>query len=654
VTPEEKLSCLPARPGVYYFKDGAGKVIYVGKAVSLKNRVRSYYQDGAQQTPKVRSLMARAADFEYIVTDNEVEALILEANLIKEHRPRYNVFLKDDKSYPYLKVTLAEEFPRVGITRRLVQDGSRYFGPYTQVGAVHETLNLLRRLFPFRTCKQKIAAAAKEKQDRQCFKKGTGRDGKAPAPAPAPAGARPCLNYHIRRCLAPCCGFVDRETYQAMIQEVCLFLEGRQEDLLKQLNYRMRSAAEALQFEKAAELRDQITAIKKVIAEQKIISVGRGDQDVIAAARGREMACAAVFYVRGGKVIGRETFYLPHPEGMDAAEIVTAFLKQYYHQADFIPGEILVSGLLSAEKEVLTSWLTQKRGGPVKLHVPVRGEKKKMVAMVLENARLSLEEAELARAGKQEMERVLARLAGVLGLGKVPERLECFDVSNLQGAENVAALVVFEKGRLCPEQYRRFKIRTVEGPDDYACLREAVRRRFLRAREEQKLINLGRLSTREGRFFRLPELVVVDGGKGQLSAAREVLDELGYAHIPVCGLAKKEESIFQEGKEEPLHLPGNSPVLHLLQNLRDEAHRFAVTYHRKLRNKRHLSSLLDEIEGIGPARRRALMKAFPSLAALRQASVEELARVEGMNRPAAEAVYRYFRKMEGFSSPILR
>lgn len=622
MTPEEKLNYLPARPGVYYFKDSAGKVIYVGKAVSLKNRVRSYFQNGARATPKVRSLLARAADFEYIVTDNEVEALILEANLIKEHRPRYNVFLKDDKSYPYLKVTLAEEFPRVSVTRRLVPDGSRYFGPYTEVGAVRETLDLLRRLFPFRTCKKKIEAPAAGGQN---------------------AASRPCLNYHIRRCLAPCCGLVDQQTYRTIIQEVCLFLEGRQEDLLKQLQTRMRRAAEELQFEKAAALRDQIAAIKKVIAEQKIISVGRGDQDVMAVAQGDELACAAVFYVRGGKLTGRETFYLPNPEGMDAAEILTAFLKQYYHQAEFVPEEILVSGLVAGEKEVIASWLAQKRGGRVSLRVPARGEKKKMVAMVWENARLSLKEAELARAGKPAGEKVLTGLAEILGLPKAPERVECFDVSNIQGAENVASLAVMEKGRLDPGQYRRFKIRAVEGPNDYASLQEAIRRRFLRAQEEQKLIDQGRLSTREGKFFRLPDLVIVDGGKGQLAAAREVLNELGYAHLPVCSLAKKEESIFLEWADEPLRLPGDSPVLHLLQNLRDEAHRFAVTYHRKLRTKRNLGSLLDEIDGIGPGRRRALLKAFPSLAAIRQASVEELAKVKGMNRSAAEAVYKYFR-----------
>ncbi|MGQ9823475.1 MAG: excinuclease ABC subunit UvrC [Desulfotomaculales bacterium] len=626
MTPEEKLKNLPVRPGVYYFKDAAGKVIYVGKAVSLRNRVRSYYQNGSRQVPKIRSLMDRAVDFEYIVTDNEVEALILEANLIKEHRPRYNVFLKDDKSYPYLKITLAEEFPRVSVTRRLVQDGSRYYGPYTEVGAVQETLNLLRRLFPFRTCKKKIEISFEEKKSGN------------------PARNRPCLNYHIRRCLAPCCGYVSRDNYRALIEEVCLFLEGRQEDLFRQLTARMRQAAAELQFEKAAELRDQIAALKKVIERQKIISLGRGDQDVIAAVLENDLACAVVFYIRGGKLIGREKFFLPNAGGMTEEEVVTAFLKQYYHQAEFIPNEVLVSGVLAGEKKVLADWLAQKKGGQVKLQVPARGEKKKMVAMALENARLSLEEGRLEQGRLADGEKVQEKLAETLGLRDVPGRLECFDVSNIQGAAAVASLTVWEKGRLRPGEYRRFRIRTVGGPDDYASLREAVRRRFARGKEEERLLSQGLLAPEKARFVNFPGLVVVDGGKGQLSAVRAAMDELGFGRIPVCALAKKEECIFLEGREEPLRLPGNSPVLHLLQQLRDEAHRFAVAYHRKVRTRSSLGSLLDEIEGIGPARRRALMRAFPSLEAIQRAGIEELANIKGMNRSVAEAVYRYFRK----------
>jgi excinuclease ABC subunit C len=635
LTPEEKINYLPAKPGVYYFKDGSGEIIYVGKAISLKNRVRSYYREGAQQTVKVRSLTARAADLEYIVTDNEIEALILESNLIKEHRPRYNVVLKDDKSYPYIKVTLAENFPRVYITRRLVKDDSRYFGPYTEVGAVHETLNLLRGLFHFRTCKKKIDTCAGGGGDEEKGTEGLNKDVNKNGP-------RPCLNYHIKRCLAPCCGMIDQQTYRTMIYEICLFLEGRQEELLKQLNLRMNQAAAELQYEQAARIRDQIEAIKKVIAKQKIISTGRQDRDVVAVARGNGIACVVVFFMRTGKLIGREPFFLPNTDDMSDAEVVTAFLKQYYNGADFIPREILVSSITEDKKEIITKWLTQKRGNIVKVHAPVRGEKKKIIDMAAENAFLFLKEEILERQGHHDLEKTLTELAKVVGLDKIPKRLECYDVSNTQGTENAASMVVFEKGRLCPEQYRRFKIRTVEGPNDYACLREALGRRFARAREESELIKSGLISTKEAGFNCLPDIVLVDGGKGQLSVVREVMAEAGYAQIPVCGLAKEEESLFLEGEDGPLRLPENSPVLHLLQKLRDEAHRFALGYHRKLRAKRSLKSILDEIDKVGPVRRRELLKSFSSLEAIRQASVEELRKVKGMNRLAAQAVYSYF------------
>jgi len=625
MTTEEELSHLPAVPGVYYFQDKKGEVIYVGKAVSLRNRVRSYYQSGAQRSPKVRSLMDRATDLKYIVTDSEVEALILESNLIKEHRPRYNVVLKDDKSYPYLRITLGEEFPRIHITRRLVQDGSLYFGPYTQVGAVQETLNLLRKLFPFRTCKQKIAKAVKN-ETGQAIK----------------TRQRPCLNHHLRRCLAPCCGLVSRQDYRVVIQEICLFLEGRQEDLLKRLTLRMEESAQKLEFEKAAQLRDQIKAIQRVIEKQKVVLKDRSNQDIIAAVQGKEIFCAMVFYVRSGKLIGREHFLLPNTEGMSSAEVITAFIKQYYHRVEFVPEKILLSEIVSEEKEVIARWLAQKKGSQVSLHVPFRGEKKKMIEMVKKNAWLSLQEAETEHLKLQGGEQQLCELARELDLEKIPGRLECFDVSNIQGFESVASMVVFEKGRICPDQYRRFKIRTVEGPNDYASLQEVLRRRFARAREEQRLINSGQLSGSGAGFHRLPDLVIVDGGKGQLSAAREVMREMGFENIPACGLAKEEELLFIEGKSEPVRLPGNSPVLHLVQRLRDEAHRFALAYHRKLRTRHNLKSLLDEIEGIGDVRRQALLKAFTSLEAISRASVEELAAVPGMNLPAAKAVYGFF------------
>ena len=656
---EEKLQRLPDKPGVYLFRDAAGEVIYVGKAVSLKNRVRSYYQNGARQSPKVRSLMGRAVDFEYIVTDNEVEALVLESNLIKEHRPRYNIYLKDDKSYPYLKVTLGEDFPGIYITRRLVRDGSRYFGPYTRVGAVHETLDLLRRLFPFRTCKQKIEAlpVGEDRTSR------TGAAKEFPKGLPEAAGQagtlkggtrtvvsrsrRPCLNHHIGRCPAPCAGLVDRESYRRMIGEICLFLEGRQDDLVKELTRRMHEAAEKLEFERAARLRDQLQAVKQVLENQKVVSDDAGDRDVLALARHGDLSYVMLFFVRGGKVVGREGFLLEGTGDMERDEVMTAFVKQYYPRAEFIPAEILLSEIDQEESRGIEEWLSRLRDGRVHLHVPRRGEKKQLVDLVARNALLALQEAELERRFRDRSAAAPEELARELGLERVPRRIECYDVSHIQGAEAVASMAVFEEGRPAPDQYRRFKIRTVEGPDDFASLREVFRRRFTRAREERDLINTGQLSSKKAGFHRLPDLVIVDGGRGQLSAAREVMEELGFGHIPACGLAKEEELLFTPGRSGPIRLPRESPALHLVQHLRDEAHRFAVSYHRQLRTRRNLKSLLDEIPGIGPARRRSLLKAYPSLEAMARATVEELAALPGMNRPAAEAVHQFLKGRNG-------
>ncbi|SHE29179.1 Excinuclease ABC subunit C [Desulfofundulus australicus DSM 11792] len=613
----DKLQHLPDKPGVYLFRDAAGEIIYVGKAVSLKNRVRSYYQPASRLSPKVRAMMNRAVDFEYIVTDNEVEALILESNLIKEHRPRYNIYLKDDKSYPYLKVTLGEDFPRVHVTRRVVRDGSRYFGPYTSAGAVHETLDLLRRIFPFRTCKQKLAAGK------------------------LPAGRRPCLNYYIGRCLAPCSGQVGREEYRSIINRVCLFLEGRQDDLVKELTRRMNEAAEKLEFERAARFRDQLMAVRQVLENQKVLSTGREDRDVVALAQTEDLSLVMIFFVRGGKLIGRDQFLVPGA-GNAPEEVLTAFVKQYYSRADFIPGEVLLAGIEPQERPAIEEWLSSLRGSRVRLVVPRRGEKKQLVELVAKNAHLALQEVEQERESRGQGEDACAELARELGLEKVPRRIECYDISNTQGEESVASMVVFEEGRPATDQYRRFKIRTVTGPNDYASLKEVLARRFNRAREEQELIRTGQLSTRQAGFHRLPDLLIVDGGRGQLSAAREVMKELGFGCIPAFGLAKEEELLFAEGRTEPIRLPRDSRALHLLQHLRDEAHRFALNYHRQLRNRRSLKSLLDEIEGIGPVRRRALLRAFPSLEDMARATVEELAAVPGMNRSAARAVYRFF------------
>ncbi len=613
----EKLDKLPESPGVYIFRDDKGDVIYVGKAVSLKHRLRSYFGAAASRDPKVKALMSRARDLEYITTDSEVEALILESNLIKEHRPRYNVFLKDDKSYPYLKVTLNEEFPRVFITRRVVKDGSRYFGPYTQVGAVHETLRLLKRIFPLRSCKQKTLASR----------------------------SRPCLNQHIKRCLGPCCGLITPEEYRRVVDGVLLFLEGKQEQLVEDLRHRMEQAAEKLEFERAAQLRDQLQAVEKVIEKQKIVSSDMEDRDVVAMARAQDQCCVMVFFVRGGKLIGREHFILDDTGDMSRAEVLNGFIKQYYLQAEFIPREIMVEDIPAEEHEVLERWLTGKRGARVYIHVPRRGEKKKLVDLVGRNALLVLEEVQASRVARREdLQQALGELARELGLNSPPRRLECFDISNIQGTETVASMVVFEDGKPAPQQYRRFKIKTVAGPDDFASMREALTRRFSRGLQERELVNTGQMSSRQAKFHCLPDLLVIDGGKGQLSSALAVLQEHGLEHIPACGLAKEEELIFLPGRSDPVRLPENSPALKMLQRLRDEAHRFAVTYHRQLRGKRNLKSMLEEIEGIGAVRRRELLRAFGSVERIREAGLEELAAVPGMNRRAAQAVYDFFRE----------
>lgn len=616
----DKLDFLPDRPGVYMFKDEQQNILYVGKAISLKNRVRSYFRQEAKKIPKVKAMMERARDFDYLVTDSEVEALILESNLIKEYRPRYNILLRDDKSYPFLKVTLNEAFPRVFTTRRLLKDGARYFGPYTRVGAINETLRLLKKLFPFRSCKQKNPVSK----------------------------GRPCLNYHIRRCLGPCCDFISKEEYREMIDQVVLFLEGRQDEVVKNLKTRMENAASNLEFEKAAELRDQLKAIEEVMEKQKVLSSGEEEQDVVAMARGTGVVCVVVFFIRSGKLIGRDYHILDGTEQMERADILTSFLKQYYHRSEFVPAEVIVEDLLPEETAVLTSWLSKRRGSRVYLKVPQRGEKKKLVEMAGKNALLVLQEEEAGRLQKREnIRQALNELAGRLALEQPPVRLECFDVSNIQGSSAVASMVVFEEGKPARDQYRKFKIKTVQGPDDYASMREVISRRFNRAMEEQRLIGSGQLSSRKAKFHRLPQMVLIDGGKGQLSAALSAMKEAGYGNIPVFGLAKEEELIFVPGRPAPVVLPRDSQSLYLVQRLRDEAHRFAITYHRQLRDKKNLRSLLDEIDGIGPKRRRELLKAFGTIDEIKKACLEELAGVPAMNKKAADAVYKFFRRSGG-------
>jgi excinuclease ABC subunit C len=620
---KEKLQTVPTKPGVYLMRDEQGKVIYVGKAINLRNRVRSYFHASAEHSPKLRRMIDRIADFDFIVTDSEIEALILECNLIKEHRPRYNVRLKDDKRYPYIKITWQEDYPRILVTRRMERDGARYFGPFTAVWAVHQTLDMLRRLFPYLTCNREI----------------TGRDQRA------------CLYYHIGRCAGPCIGAISKEEYRTLINRICLFLEGRAEEIVAELQAQMASAAEALDFERAAALRDQIRAVERVTTQQKIDLAAGEDEDVIALAREDGDACMQVFFIRQGKLIGREYFVLEGTVEEDEAEIVASFVKQFYDEAAYVPTKIILP-LNLEEAPVIETWLRSKRGNGVRLHVPKRGRDRELLQMATENAAetlASLRAQWLVDEGRGV--EALTQLQEYLGLEEAPTRIEAYDISNIQGTVATGSMVVFVKGVPRKSDYRRFRIRTVEGADDYAMMQEVLWRRFRRASQRisesanQRISKSANQQIGEEKvegddvWAILPDLIIVDGGKGQLNAALEVLEEYGLrGEVPIMGLAKKQEELFLPGRPEPLVLPRDSQALYLLQRIRDEAHRFAIGYHRKLRTEKGLASMLEDIPGIGPKRRQALLQHFGSIEAIRQASVEELAAVKGMTRKAAEMV----------------
>ncbi|MBO5168891.1 MAG: excinuclease ABC subunit UvrC [Phascolarctobacterium sp.] len=592
---QQALAVLPDKPGVYLMHDAHGKVIYVGKAVVLKNRVRSYFRNLASHTPKVRAMVEKIAEFETIVTSSEVEALILECNLIKKYRPRYNIMLKDDKTYPFLKVTVNEDFPRIYVTRRQQRDGAKYYGPYADVGAMHDTVKLLRSMFPLRTCR-------KMNPDR------------------------PCLNYHIKRCLAPCAGYVSREEYGNMIKSVCMVLDGRTTELERDLKRRMQEAADNYAFEEAARLRDQLQAVTRLNEQQKAVTGSGGDMDVIGFAKDTTGICLQIFFVRKGKLIGRDNFFLP--DGGEAEEeVMSAFVKQYYNEATFIPKEIVVPYLPDEEeKQLIEIWLADKAGRKAELILPQRGVKRELLFLANDNAKKLLEER--LRKGSLSLKDDLAaaeELQLALALPNPLERMDCFDISHTQGSETVASMVVFRNGSISKKDYRKYKIVSAEGkPDDFKSMQEVVYRRYKDYED-------------------LPSLVVIDGGKGQLSSALEVIRGLGLHDLPVVGLAKREEEIFIPGQSESILLDRDSASLHLIQRIRDEAHRFAITFHRKLRGKRNLVSVLDHVEGIGPKRRQELWKKFKTLDAMKQASVEELAAVEGMNYPAAQTLYDFFR-----------
>jgi excinuclease ABC subunit C len=647
------LNSLPHRPGIYIMKDANGAILYVGKAISLYNRVRSYFQESTDLSPKNRSMVAKIEDIEFLVVKNEVEALVLESNYIKQYRPKYNVLLRDDKSYPYIKVALTEDFPRVYRVRSFARDGNRYFGPYTNSGAVDATLDLLNKLFSFRTCRYDAANWAPP------------RNGEPPPGWKQKLLARPCTQYYIHRCTAPCVAYTTREEYDKVIQQVILFLEGRHDEVVEQLQEKMQAAAENLNFEEAARIRDHIKAVERILEKQRIISTeGQDDQDVIALASGEDETCAQVFFFRNGKLVGREYFILQGTRESTPGEVMSSFFMQFYESSPHIPAEIIVEAEPD-DRVVVQAWLKEKRKGAVSIAVPRRGDKLRLVEMVKQNAREVLEQQRIKwLSDSQKTQLALEEIQAALNLAAPPYRIECYDISNTQGTNSVGAMVVFEAGRPKNSEYRRFKIKTVEGPNDFASHQEMLRRRFRRqARSEQAIDEqVEALIVSDGaqaeqplqHEWTMPDLIIIDGGKGQLSAAMEVLQEL-HIDVPTVGLAKEEgshtklttaEEIYIPGSPDPIILPRSSQGLYMVQRIRDEAHRFGITYHRKLRSDRTFKSVLDEIPGIGPKRKQALMKHYGSVKAISAASIDDLAALNGMTRDAAEKVKEYIGRTE--------
>jgi excinuclease ABC subunit C len=605
---EAKLQTLPTMPGCYLMRNDRQQVIYVGKAINLRSRVRSYFQDQKQHTAKTRHLVADIVDLEWVVTDTELEALILENELIKRYRPQYNIRLKDDKQYPYIKVHWQEDFPKISVVRRMLPDGARYYGPFTSAYAVRQTLEALRRVFPYLDCNREI----------------TGQD------------ARPCLYFHIKRCAGPCIGAVDREEYREIIDGLCGFLEGKTEQALSELNGRMILAAERMQFERAAMYRDQMRAAERIVERQKVVSGKRDDEDVIAFAQDKGNACMQVFFIRRGRLIGRESFMLEGVEEDENGELLASFLKQFYADAAFLPPQVLLPRDLD-EHDIIEQWLRSKRGANVTLRIPKRGSKRALVQMATENARSALTamQAEWEADAHRHTEAV-ANLQAALDLPNPPARIECYDISTLQGTNTVGSMVVFVRGAPRKSDYRRFKVRSVTKsgqPDDYAGMREVLRRRYRRAVEEQEP---GPGKRVDPTWKLLPDLLIVDGGKGQLNVAVEVLKDLElFEVVPVVGLAKQEELLFLPGRKKAVRLDRKSPEMYLVQRVRDEAHRFAVTYQRNLRRKAMTQSRLEDIPGVGMKRRQALLKHFGSIDAIRNASVDEIAATPGMTRKVA-------------------
>lgn len=615
---EQELKKLPDKPGVYIMHDAADEIIYVGKAVNLKNRVRQYFRPSHDEGPKKAKMVTQIRRFEYIITDSELEALVLECNLIKEHRPKYNTMLRDDKTYPYIKVTLGEDFPRVLFSRLIRKDKSKYFGPYTSAGAVKDTIELIQKMYQIRTCSRNLP-------------KDIGKD-------------RPCLNYHIKKCNAPCQGYISKEEYRKSIDMVLSFLNGNYQPVLKDLETRMMQASDQMEFERAIEYRELLNSVKQIAQKQKITSFDGEDKDIIALANDERDAVVQVFFIRGGKLIGREHFYVRVAAEDSEGQVLTTFVKQFYSGTPFLPKEIM----LSAEIEdipVIEEWLSAKRGARVYIRVPQKGMKEKLVELAKKNAELVLSQ-DRERIKREEGRTIgalkeIEKLLDMQGLN----RIEAYDISNISGFQTVGSMIVYEKGKPCRSDYRKFRLKTIQGPDDYASMHEVLTRRFLHGIEEKKELQEKQMDEEFGSFTRFPDLIMMDGGKGQVNIALSVLSEL-HLNIPVCGMVKDDNhrtrGLYYNNVEIPIER--TSEGFKLITRIQDEAHRFAIEYHRSLRSKVQVHSVLDDIEGIGETRRKALMRRFQSVERIREASVEDLKETESMNERAAEAVYAFLHK----------
>ena len=617
---EEELKKLPARPGVYIMHDDKDAIIYVGKAISLKNRVRQYFQKSRNLGIKKEQMVEQIARFEYIITDSELEALVLESNLIKEHRPKYNTMLKDDKNYPFIKVTVGEDFPRIMLARKMKKDKSRYFGPYTSSTAVKDVIELSRKLYHLRSCNRSLP-------------KDIGKE-------------RPCLYYHIKQCNAPCQGYVSQEAYKKQVQERLDFLNGYHKKILKELEEKMLQASEKLNFEEAAQYRDLIQSVEKIGERQKITDQHKEDKDIIAAAMEGGDAVAQVFFMRDGKLIGRDHFYMKTAPGDDRKGVLSSFLKQFYAGTPFIPKEIMLQEEVE-DMELVAQWLEKKKGQKVRITVPKKGTKEKLVELAYQNAQMVLQR-DKERIKREEGRTIGAvkELAALLGLSEI-NRIEAFDISNISGFQSVGSMVVYEKGKPKKSDYRKFKIKWVKGANDYASMEEVLTRRFAHGLDEQEERRAENLEDAYGSFTKFPDLLMMDGGKGQVNIALEVLEKLDL-HIPVCGMVKDDRhrtrGLYFNNEEIPIEK--DSEGFKLITRIQDEAHRFAIEYHRSLRSKGQVHSLLEDIPGIGPARRKALMKHFKGMEGIREASVEELSSIDSMNENAAREVYAFFRQRE--------